>query len=385
MNPTHTEARITLLQAYINEGQKDKAQVLSDQLLMESPDNPAILIYAALVDMQFERWNKAESRIENLIEMMPYNDEVYLLMAKVKLGLRNYDNAIYFTNQALELNPENVEALNLKIMLLGINHSDDTDESLETALHLDPENASTIANHAMQLMRKGNTKESLERFKEALSIDQTNQLARYGMSEALKSQFPPYRWYFLLKEKLSALSAKGSWAYLLGFFVMYRILIAVSKSNPEIAPFLQPIILIFFIFFLSSWIFEPIMNVYLLGNKYGRLLLDKDDKVMAKLCASSLICSFIFFILFAISLEPKLLFASIVFFAFLLPLGSFLTVVSERNRKITTAMTVGIIAVSLLSFLVKNSIFFISAILLFVAYQWIVNGMRISENARVYD
>jgi len=269
-------------------------------------------------------------------------------------------------------------------MIGGIIGDGATDQTISDALHLNPENASTIANHGMQLLRQGKVNEALDRLSYALSLDPTNNLARYAMGEAMKNKFWPYKMFFKYGQFAAKLSGKSSWTFIIGAYIVYQILNWLADKNEILRPFLTPVIYIILGLFLLTWVMDPLMNLYLLSNKYGRLLLDADDKKMAKLCGVSLSVAIISLALHFYLGTPPFLMCALAFGLFLIPLGTFLKPNRNSNRKMTKALTIGIVSVGALGAVLNIELLLIVSFIGIFGYQWLINGIMIKENARVF-
>ena len=269
-------------------------------------------------------------------------------------------------------------------MVSGMLGDQATDQAIDDALHLNPEYAGTIANQGLQFLREGRVEQALERLEYALSLEPTNELARYAMSEALKNKFWPYRMYFKYGQMMGKLSSQHTWGILIGAYVLYRVLAGIAKSNEALRPFLQPIVYLILGLFLLTWVLDPLMNLYLLSNKYGRLLLDADNKKMAKYTGTSfglaILCLSMHFILDS---SPFLLLA-IVFGLLMIPLGTFLKPNREKNRKITSYATLAMVMAGVAGAALNSDLLLVATFIGIFAYQWLINGIMIKENARVF-
>lgn len=365
--------------------EKTKSRNIVDSLIEQFPDDPDYLMLSADIDLQDDYYQAAESKAELLIEMNPLDTDAHTLMSKIKIGQNNYDAALASADKALEMDAENLVARNLKIVISGFLRKSDVQSNIEEALQQDPNNAYTIANHGMQLVREGKIDEALERLKYALSLNPTNQMAQYGMQEALKSRFWLYRMFFKYKETMARLSGGSSWSFIIGAYIIYRGLSYLAANNPSLAPILYPIVVLIAILFVLSWVIDPLMNSYLLTNKFGRLLLDDDDKIMAKLVLGAVLAAIVLFGLYLLTSSSFILMISVVTALCMIPFGTFLNVTKPKNRKITKAFAIAPPALILISLIFQHEMFAAIAILVVIIYQWVINGMIIKENSRVFE
>jgi len=72
-------------------------------------------------------------------------------------------------------------------------------------------------------------------------------------------------------------NAKYQWVFILGLWFGMRILNSLSRTNPELAPFVTPVIYLYSAFAISTWIVNPLSNLFLRLNVYGRYALTRDE------------------------------------------------------------------------------------------------------------
>jgi len=383
-HPDEPIAQLYYLNTLSNMGEKERARELIGPLLSENPDNPMVLRLAAIIELNDKKPKIAEQFAGQLMEMDAEDDDAYTLMAKAKLDQRNYDAALHYTNEALAINPQNTEALNMKIYIGGFLGKTDTEETIAEALHINPEDSSTIANHGYQLLRNGKVEEALERLKYALSLNPANQLARFAMLEALKARFLPYRLYFKYQEAMAKMSGGASFGIMIGLWFGVNFLNRQASANPEYALYIMPVVYIIVFLFLMTWIIDPLMNFYLLTNKYGRLLLDKDDKLMASLVGGSLGMAALSLAVFLITGSSSFQLFPSAFVLLTIPLGSFLRPKRKQPRQLLTLYTGALAAFALFGIPLGSSLLINLALFGLLAYQFILNGMMVKEHGRTF-
>jgi tetratricopeptide (TPR) repeat protein len=384
-NPDDYMARFFLAHVYLAEGENDKCRLLVDMLQEEEADDMDVLQLSTRVDLADEYYTKAESKCEILIESAPEESEAYMLMSQILIGQRRYDKAKYYIDKALEFDAENVEALNIKIHIdkyLGV---EQTESTVKHALDIDPENPFTIANHGLQLLNDGKQKEAMDRIKVALDIDPNNPIAQYAMVEALKSRFWIYRMFYKYKVMTARLTANGSWGFIIGIYIAYRILHNVADKNPDWQFILYPLVYFIAFLFLMTWLVDAFMNMYLLTNKYGQALLSAEQKKSAQYCAIAFFVAIMMGVSYWMFGTDQLLYGTIMSIALMIPLASFLHPVKESNKTTTKYYTIALIGIALMAFIFNSGALFSLFALAVFAYQWVINGILIKENARVMD
>jgi hypothetical protein len=80
--------------------------------------------------------------------------------------------------------------------------------------------------------------------------------------------------YFLW---ITRFSGKAQWALVIGAYLVYKLLGALARSRPSLAPFIQPILWAYGLFALLTWLSEPIFNLMLRFNRLGRMALSKEQ------------------------------------------------------------------------------------------------------------
>ncbi len=388
--PSNQRAQYMLVIVYFSQNKLDICYPLIEKLIADNPEDLNYLALSTRIDIAQGFYTKADEKCEMLIAQDPEEVEFYNLLATSKYNQRNYDKAIFFAEKALSLEPENLTALNLKTSASGIlGRKQEAQISIQEALQQDPNNDWTIANHGQQLLNEGKVTEALERFKDALSINPNNSLAQYGLKEALKSKFWPYKMFYKYQLLMSRLSSNQMWGLMIGAYILLRILQGTSEKNPQLGVFLMPIVYIIVAIFLSTWIIQPLMNLYLLTNKYGKLLLDDNDKKSAKFVGISLIAALIGFILYQITKIEGMGLMALFFIALMIPLGSMYNPPKSENRKKTVYFTVGILILGILGILFKftlgNELFLMLAFGAIFIYQWVLNGMMIKAGSRMMN
>src|SRR5262249_35174190 len=142
--------------------------------------------------------------------------------------------------------------------------------TIDAALARNPDNALTHANQGWTLLEKGKPKQALEHFREALRLDPENEWARQGIVEALQARNVIYAVmlkYFLW---MSRFSNRAQWGIILGAYFGNRLLSALAHSNPDLAPWILPLRILYVCFALMTWMASPFFNLLLRINRFGR-------------------------------------------------------------------------------------------------------------------
>jgi hypothetical protein len=189
---------------------------------------------------------------------------------------------------------------------------------------------------------------------------------------------------YVYKNYAAKLSSKGSWGLIIGLYLVYRVLIGISQSDSALAPLAKPLVFLLFGLFVLTWVMDPLIDLYLMANPYGKLLLYKDQKTMAQYTGASMLLSLLCVAGYFLGGGDLFISLALAFFLFMIPLGSFLRPTKEANRKKLAYFTIGIITAGLFGIFLNNTIFLGASFIGLFLYQWVVNGMMIKENSRVF-
>ena len=186
-----------------------------------------------------------------------------------------------------------------------------------------PDNAVTHANRGWTLLEGGDRKKALEHFKESLRLDPTGDWARAGIVEALKAGNPVYalmlRYFFWM----SRLSGRAQWAVILGGYFGSRLVAGMGRSSPELRPWILPLQIAYVAFALLTWLADPICNLLLRLNRYGRLALSSEQLASSNWVGGCLLLSLLGLPLWVLgNYAFQYLVASLVFFGLSLPIAS---------------------------------------------------------------
>lgn len=377
-------ARYYLAYSYYLSNHLDEARNIAERLISEDPEWTDLIMLLANIDIADDKFEDADDKANYLLNQELVDADIFLLKARVKFSQRFYDEALKYVDKALELDAENQEALNIKISINNIIQPNRTGNEIDKLLELNPENPSAIANHGMLLLHKGDSKFALERFKEALSLQPSNQLARYGMQEALRSKFWPYKLFYQFFKFTSKLSGQQTWMLIIGVMIARNLFQrGADHTSGLLSTVLTIVTVAVSVFIFLTWVITPLLNVYLLSNSYGRLLLEEKEKQMATFTGIAMIAGFISLMLYYLLKDEYLFILGILFIVMMIPLGTFLNPDKEIKQNRLKYFTIAILVTGLIGiFIVPGLLFF--AVLGLVAYQFYYNSMMINDFSRKF-
>lgn len=381
--PNNADALALLAICKTEARQINEAHTLIRQAIHREPENPYFLYLQANFYLHDENLKEAEKFIRNAIAFDPQNAEYFGLLAIIKINQKDWKQALEYANQGLSIDSDNITCLNQRTTaLFKLDKKEEAYSTIKEALDQDPENEMTHANIGWGLLEKGDHKKALEHFREALKINPNFDYAKAGLVEGLKSRYWFYRVFLKYAFWIGNLKGKAQWAVILGLYFGIRILRGIADSNENLAMFLTPIIVLYTIFAISTWIIGPLSNLFLRLNVYGRYALTKSEIISSNFVGIALSIG----LLGALGLlfQNDFVFLMIAIFgvSMMIPLSSMLNPSKKQSQYVLITYTallaaVGIGAIVLNYFKGEDSV--LGGVYIFgvVIYQWVANAMII--------
>lgn len=101
-------------QAWVNGNEEMKALEAINAAYAQAPDAPALHLMAASVYAGIERWGHTKRVLDLAAETAPLNSQALALRGKAKQMLADYEGAAKDVRSALNLDPDNIDALLLR-------------------------------------------------------------------------------------------------------------------------------------------------------------------------------------------------------------------------------------------------------------------------------
>jgi tetratricopeptide (TPR) repeat protein len=227
------------------------------------------------------RWTEAADEAREAMELEPENGDHHALLARCLIGMRRWDDALAAAGQGLEEEPDHPGCANLRALVLQQRgRMDEAEQAFVDAAATDPANAFARAGRGWTALRRGAEVEPARaHFEHALRIDPRNEWAREGLMASLKARNPVYRLmlrYFLWMDGLSRGARIGiMFAGIIGYNQARRLTVA----QPETAPFLYPLMGLYLLFVLLTWVADPVFDFLLRFDPQGRRMVSRDRAV----------------------------------------------------------------------------------------------------------
>jgi tetratricopeptide (TPR) repeat protein len=244
----------------------------AQEAVTHDPESPFAYYALASIMQDREFLDDALQAIEEAIRLDPKHTNYLALLSSIRFDQSRWHDALAAAEQGLRLDPEHSACANLRAMALSkLGRMVEARSAIESALATDPLNAVTRANQGWTDLLRGDTTGALEHFREALRLDADFAMARQGIVESLKSRYLVYRLLLRFMLWMGSLNRRAQWGIILGGAVGYVTLLGIEDSYPDLAPWIWPALLLYLGFGVITWIADPLFNLLLRLDRFGRL------------------------------------------------------------------------------------------------------------------
>ena len=349
-----------------------------------APNFPYAHYALAWVYNNADRLAEAEKAIGEAIRLDPEEADYFAVLSSIKLQRRRWQEALEAAETGLYFEPEHVGCINLRAMALNhLGLSDEAAVAIEGALGVEPENALTHANRGWQEVHRGDYERAMTHFREALRIDAQLEWAREGVVEVLKARNPIYRVmlrYFLWSSRLSG---RATWLFIIGFYVLSRVIRTGIRARPELAPILWPVYGLYLAFVLMTWIARPLFDLLLRLDPVGRVVLSKKQIAASNWVGAAIVLGLVGLVLGLLTGAPSFYLLAAGSGMMTMPIAGAFAADTPRARRVLPAYAVGLGAVALVAFALSfydfdaAMIFGTLFLLGFFIYGWVANALTI--------
>jgi tetratricopeptide (TPR) repeat protein len=379
--PENDYALSVLARIYLNNGQHDKGIEIIQKAIGIDPEES---FYYYLLGFGYYHKNltaQAVTYLSKAIELDPYSAEYYGLLAFVQLDDQRFEEGLSKANEGLAIDAENITCLNARSVALNkLRRTDDAIETMQNALAQDPDNEFTHSTIGWNLLEKGKHKQATEHFREALRLAPDHHNAKSGLKEALKSKIPPYRWLLQFNFWLSNKGSNFRWGFLIGIFVIVRIIATVSNDSPGFENVGMVVAGAYLLFVSLSWILNPLANSFLFFHRDGKHALEKQEKTNAIGFMTCIAAGTVILFLSSFAGEGERanawLASGLITLSLSIPTGHMLFPVRFKNNTVSQWIAIGLLFSGIISLLVgltgifPGEVLFICYFFLFIIYTW---------------
>ncbi len=389
--PENAEALGLLAVYYLQKKDFKSALPIAQNALKNNPGDPFLYLITARALFYTNQIPKAQEMIAEGQRIVPTAAAFFEIRSDIAMYQENWEQALSEANKGLELDPEHVELINLRAKALSmLNRQSEAAETLDYALRNAPDNADSHANKGWVLIEQDRYDDAVAAFREALRLNPTSEFAKHGLKEAIKGKNWLYRIvlkYFLAMQKLTE---KGQWFVIIGLYVLFQILKALSRSSEQLESLMMPLFVLYLIFVFSSWIARPFSNIFLRFHALGKLALTEDE-IKASNVVGALLISGLVLIGLGNGLTEvigelnaaRLFVGGVVCIGLLIPAGGMFAVPEDsKARKILGYYAISLAVFGVMFALTEHMAFGIVLAIGLFAYGWVANYIMSKEARR---
>lgn len=275
--------------------------LLYQERLQEAADEAGIAVglapefdkahYIHSIVLEFANcYPEAQQAIQQAISIDSNSPDNFAQLARIHLAQKKWAAAKEAAQRGLEIDPEHDASQNMLAMALQkLGQPALAIEQLTSALHRNPDDSWSHANLGWALIEQARHQEALQHFAEALRLEPDNESARYGIVTAMKGRYFIYRIVLAYFLWMSKLNAKFMWVIVFAGLIAQNAIHSIMVERPEWTPWLMPLEFSYIAFVLLTWIADPLFNLLLSLNRFGRLALSQDERRAANLVAAMLL------------------------------------------------------------------------------------------------
>lgn len=385
--PDNPYAMAFLAECYLETSRYPEALKLAQTAVGIDPEIPFLYYSLARAHFFNKQMDKSREAINEGLQLRPNDPDFFLLRANIEYYEENWQKALEAAEKGLDLDPENVHLVNMRAQcLVKLNRQEEASETLDYALNRAPENSYSHANKGWVAVEKDQYDEAIKHFKEALRLAPTNEYAKSGLKEAIKAKNILYRYilkYFLWMNKMNE---RGRWFFIIGIYILYRILLSIARNNPGLAPLLYPLIIAYIVFAFSSWIAVPVSNLFLRFHPLGKYALDEDEILGSNIVGALGVAAIACLLGFYFTQMSLLVYLGAYFGIMLIPVGGLFGVYATgKARRYLTYYTLALAVVGALAVFVPQmgGMAIIVFLIGIFAYGWVANYL-IQKDAKEF-
>lgn len=222
----------------------------------------------------------AEARIsaKAAIQIDPYNEGYFGLLAGVELVDRKWQAALDAATAGLAIDADDLQCNNIRsVALERLGRSNEAVVAARSNLRRAPDDSMAHAAMGWTALNSGKYQQAQDSFREALRLDPNNEMAKSGMISALNSRSIVFRSVYRFYAWISRFGSQYQFAIIFGAWFVMRGLSALGNRAPALKWLTTPILLLYLLFVILSWIATPLFNTFLRFHSFGRHLLDRQQ------------------------------------------------------------------------------------------------------------
>ncbi len=343
------------------------------------PEWPFVHYVMALVYEGLDKPTKALESLDVAIALDPHDANYHGLKSAILFQRKKWHLAIEAAEQGLQSDPEHGQCRSILTAAKNqLGQHAEVAHLVDETLRLDPQDGFAFANKGWSYLRQGEPKEAILHFKEALRLEPDLEWARLGALEALKARNVFYRGLLAFFFKMGALPSGAQFGIMIGLFLLYRFARSVGESNPQLQPFITPLLIGYLVFAYATWLGTSLANCALLFHPFGRMAMTKKEKRDAYVLGATVLVGLTCVFSGLYSDLGVFLALGVLLLLSTLPLVGTQNANTQKGFRLGLGMTAAILIFGLLGIFVVPHLFGV-AMILWLAYVWVI-GQYVTRN-----
>lgn len=340
---SHSEAHALLALCLVEREAFDAATEEAQQAIFHGPVEPSAHYSLSRVMLKRNRLREARESINEALRLSPWNAGYFATLGAIEAAGERWEEVLKAAEQGLEADPEDEGCENLRAAALTtLGRRSEAGLTIQESLRRNPENAFTHANEGWRLLHVRQPEQAMVHFREALRLDPNMEWARRGIVEAMKARFFIYRMMLGFFLWIGRFPPKTRLLLLIGMPIAQSVLQSTVESIPALEFLAFPLMLTYLLFVWMTWTSSALFNLVLMLNPFGRLALNREEKVQAiatgSCVAAALACEILF--LYQSLKLPEILshgtYVAALYLGLAVPVIT-TTSTTERRRKLVAA------------------------------------------------
>jgi tetratricopeptide (TPR) repeat protein len=270
-DPNNPDTHVALALCLFALDRYEEALAEAEAAVVLAPELPSAHHARAYALLGLGRGRAAEAAARHTIELDPTHASAYGTLAAALSARQKWQASLDAAEEGLAVDPEDESCANTRaVALIQLGRAEEADFQLESALRRDPENPDTHRNLGWKALHDGRPHEAIVHYREALRLDPSDEAAREGLVEALKSRNIVYRLFLRFFLFLTKFEPRTVMLIFLGTIVARMLIRSVAAKVPALAPVLWPVFWALVAFVLLTWIASPLFNALLRLDRDGR-------------------------------------------------------------------------------------------------------------------
>jgi tetratricopeptide (TPR) repeat protein len=324
----------------------DEATHHAQQAIHLAPEHPFGQYALAQIMLRRNRFQEAQAAILEAIRLNPYDADYFAILASLHLRGSRWREALEVADQGLTVEPEHPLCTNLRAQaLVKLGDRAAAAATMHQALARRPDDPYAHANQGWTLLHQGEPLQAMEHFREALRLSPEMEWARAGIVEALKARNIVYRWMLAYFLWMARLDSRVRWGLIIGALFANQLVGRIAQQSPLLALLLLPLLLAYFAFVLMTWLADPLYNLLLRLDRFGRHALSADQVRGANLLAICLVAVIACLIASVATRQEPLFYASLLLTILALPASAIYVCQSGWPRRAMAGITLSLLAV----------------------------------------